>query len=61
MLDTAAIAASLDRIEEGLRECRAALEVSRDDPAALAVLDATVDEMAGELAELKRAAATQRF
>jgi len=61
MLDADAIAASLDRLEEGLRECRAALELGRDDPTALGELGPTVDAMAGELADLKSATAIQRF
>jgi len=61
MLDTDAIAATLDRLEEGLRECRAALELARDDPAALGELGPTVDAMASELADLKSATAIQRF
>ncbi len=61
MLDTDAIAATLDRLEEGLRECRAALELARDDPTALGELGPAVDAMAGELADLKSATAIQRF
>ena len=61
MLDADVITAILDRLEEGLRECRAALEVARDDPAALGELGATVDAMASELAELKSVTATQRL
>ena len=61
MLDPDAIAATLDRLEEGLRECRAVLEVARDDPTALDELGPNVDAMAGELAELKKSTATQQF
>jgi hypothetical protein len=61
MLDADVIAATLDRLEEGLRECRAALELARDDPTALAELGPTVDAMAGELADLKSSTAIQRF
>jgi hypothetical protein len=61
MFDTAAITATLDRLEEGLRECRAALEVANDDPTALGEIGPTVDAMAGELADLKSTTATQRL
>ena len=61
MLDADAITATLDRLEEGLRECRAVLEVARDDPTALGELAPTVDAMAGEVADLKSATATQRL
>ncbi|HEV2821331.1 MAG TPA: hypothetical protein VGW11_12575 [Solirubrobacteraceae bacterium] len=61
MLDADAITATLDRLEEGLRECRATLEVARDDPTALAELGPTIDAMAGEVADLKSSTATQRL
>ena len=61
MLDIQAIADSLNRLEEGLRECRAALEVLRDDPSAMGELGETVDAMAQEIAQLRGATATERL
>lgn len=45
--------AIIDRIEEGAREARAAVDVLRDDASAMGELDATVDALAAEVAELK--------
>lgn len=57
-----AIRARLDRVEEGLREARAATEVLLDgDATALAELDGVVDAMAVEIAELKSQTAGTRF
>lgn len=61
MLDTEAIAGSLDRLEEGLRECRAALEVLGDDPSAMGQLGETVDAMAQEIAGLRGETTTERL
>ncbi|HEV2770288.1 MAG TPA: hypothetical protein VGV40_08920 [Solirubrobacteraceae bacterium] len=61
MLDPEAIAGSLDRLEEGLRECRAALEVLGDDPSAMGQLGETVDAMALEIAQLRGETTTERL
>jgi hypothetical protein len=54
MDDVATIEAALGRIAEGLQEARAATELLRDgDVTAMAELDAVVDAMAREVAELK--------
>jgi hypothetical protein len=53
-MDVATIDAALQRIGEGLQEARSAAELLRDgDVTAMAELDAVVDAMALEIAELK--------
>jgi len=61
MLDPQAIAGCLDRLEEGLRECRAALELLGDDPSAMGELGETVDAMAQEIAQLRSETSTERL
>ncbi len=52
--DVEEIEGALGRLEEHVREARAAAEVLRDgDSAALGELDGTVDAMAQEIAALK--------
>lgn len=54
MTDIDAIEAGLGRIEEGLREARAAVAILRDgDTTAMQELDGVVDALAAEVAELK--------
>jgi hypothetical protein len=58
-MDVANIEAVLERIEEGVREARAATELLREgDASAMAELDGVVDELAREVAELKSQTAT---
>ena len=53
-MDVSAIETTLGRVEEGLREARAAVEILREgDTTAMQDLDAVVDALAGEVAELK--------
>jgi hypothetical protein len=53
-MDVSAIEATLGRVEEGLREARAAVAILREgDTTAMENLDAVVDALAGEVAELK--------
>jgi hypothetical protein len=53
-MDVTIIEQALDRIGEGLQEARAATELLRDgDVTAIAELDAVVDAIAREIAELK--------
>jgi hypothetical protein len=53
-MDVTIIEEALDRIGEGLQEARAATELLRDgDVTAIAELDAVVDAIAREIAELK--------
>jgi len=53
-MDVGSIETALQRLEEGLQEARAATEMLRDgDASAMADLDATIDAMALEIAELK--------
>lgn len=53
-MDVGEIDAILGRIEEGMREARAAVEVLRDgDASAMGELDETVDALATEVADLK--------
>jgi hypothetical protein len=53
-MDVTTIEESLGRIEEGLAEARMATELLRDgDVTAISELDAVVDAMAREIAELK--------
>jgi hypothetical protein len=53
-MDVATIDAALDRIGEGLQEARSASELLRDgDITAMGELDALVEAMAREIAELK--------
>ena len=53
-MDVTTIDDALDRIAEGLHEARSAAEVLRDgDITAMADLDAVVDTLAREIAELK--------
>jgi hypothetical protein len=53
-MDVTPIEDALVRIEEGLQEARAAAELLREgDVTAVAELDAVVDAMALEIAELK--------
>jgi hypothetical protein len=53
-VDVATIDAVLDRLAEGLQEARSAAELLRDgDVTAMTELDAVVDAMAREVAELK--------
>lgn len=53
-MDVTTIDETLGRIEEGLAEARAATELLRDgDVSAISELDAVVDAMAREIAELK--------
>jgi hypothetical protein len=53
-MDVSAIEATLACVEEGVREARAAVEVLREgDTSAMQDLDAVVDALAAEIAELK--------
>lgn len=53
-VDVESIQAALGRLEEGLQEARAATEMLRDgDTTAMADLDAVIDAMAREIAEIK--------
>jgi hypothetical protein len=53
-MDVAPIEDALERIGEGLQEARSAAELLREgDVTAMAELDAVVDAMAREIAELK--------
>jgi hypothetical protein len=53
-MDVTTIEAALERIGEGLQEARSATELLRDgDVTAMADLDAVVEAMALEIAELK--------
>jgi hypothetical protein len=53
-MDTTAIEDALARIDEGLQEARAATQLLREgDVTAVAELDAVVDAIAREIAELK--------
>ena len=53
-MDVSAIEAALARVEDGVREARAAVSVLRDgDTTAMQDLDAVVDALAREIAELK--------
>ena len=53
-MDVSSIEAALGRLEEGLSEARAATEMMRDgDVSAVADLNAAIDAMALEIAELK--------
>jgi hypothetical protein len=53
-MDTTAIEDALGRIDEGLQEARMATQLLRDgDVTAMAELDAVVDAIAREIAELK--------
>lgn len=53
-MDITPIAGALERLAEGLQEARSAAELLRDgDLTAMADLDAVVDAMALEIAELK--------
>jgi len=53
-MDVSTIEAALERIGEGLQEARSAAELLRDgDLAAMADLDAVIDAIALEIAELK--------
>ena len=53
-MDVTTIEAALDRIAEGLQEARAATEVLREgDATAITELDAVIDAIALEIAELK--------
>jgi hypothetical protein len=53
-MDTTAIEDALGRIDEGLQEARMATQLLREgDATAIAELDAVVDAIARELAELK--------
>ena len=53
-MDVSTIQAALDRIGEGLQEARSATELLREgDVTAVAELDAVVDAIAREIAELK--------
>ncbi|MEA2186838.1 MAG: hypothetical protein QOK16_1849 [Solirubrobacteraceae bacterium] len=58
-MDVTTIEESLGRIEEGLAEARMATELLRDgDVTAISELDAGVDAMAREIAELKTRTST---
>ncbi|MDX6704414.1 MAG: hypothetical protein QOD83_146 [Solirubrobacteraceae bacterium] len=58
-MDVTTIEESLGRIEEGLAEARMATELLRDgDVTAISELDAVVDAMAREIAELKTRTST---
>jgi hypothetical protein len=53
-MDVTTIDTTLDRLGEGLAEARSAVELLRDgDVTAMAELDAVVEAMAREIAELK--------
>ena len=53
-MDTTAIEDALGRIDEGLQEARVAAQLLREgDVTAIAELDAVVDAIAREVAELK--------
>ena len=53
-MDVTTIDAALERIDEGLQEARVATELLREgDVTAMAELDAVVDAIAREIAELK--------
>jgi hypothetical protein len=53
-MDVTTIETALERIGEGLQEARAATDLLRDgDVTAMAELDAVVDAIAREIAELK--------
>ncbi|MEA2182068.1 MAG: hypothetical protein QOF69_1253 [Solirubrobacteraceae bacterium] len=58
-MDVTTIEESLGRIEEGLAEARMATELLREgDVTAISELDAVVDAMAREIAELKTRTST---
>ncbi len=58
-MDVTTIEAALGRIGEGLQEARAATALLRDgDVTAMAELDAVVDAIAREIAELKSRTST---
>jgi hypothetical protein len=58
-MDVTTIEAALGRIGEGLQEARAATELLREgDATAIAELDAVVDAIAREIAELKTRTST---
>ncbi|MDX6691833.1 MAG: hypothetical protein QOG15_3290 [Solirubrobacteraceae bacterium] len=53
-MDVTSIESALARLDEGLQEARAATEMLRDgDTTAMADLDAVIDAMAREIAEIK--------
>ena len=53
-MDVTSIESALARLDEGLQEARAATEMLRDgDTTAMADLDAAIDAMALEIAEIK--------
>jgi hypothetical protein len=53
-MDVTTIDAALERIDEGLQEARTAVQLLRDgDVTAMGELDAVVDALALEIAELK--------
>ena len=53
-MDVTQIEAALVRLEDGLQEARAATDLLRDgDISAVSELDASIDVMAREIAELK--------
>jgi hypothetical protein len=53
-MDVTSIESALSRLDEGLQEARAATELLRDgDTTAMADLDAVIDAMAREIAEIK--------
>jgi hypothetical protein len=61
-MDVTTIEATLDRIGEGLQEARSASALLRDgDVTAMAELDAVVDAMAREVAELKTQSSSGSF
>jgi hypothetical protein len=61
-MDVTTIEATLDRIGEGLQEARSAAALLRDgDLTAMAELDAVVDAMAREVAELKTQSSSGSF
>ena len=58
-MDVANVETVLVRIEEAVREARAATEVLREgDASAMADLDGVVDELARDVAELKQLTAS---
>jgi hypothetical protein len=58
-MDVTTIEETLERIEQGLAEARAATELLRDgDVTAISELDAVVDAMVREIAELKSRTST---
>ncbi len=58
-MDVTNIETVIERIEEGVREARAATEVLREgDASAMAELNGVVDELARDVAELKSQTAT---